>query len=32
MPFFLGYLGFASALQQEAGTEKIWMTTGEGRW
>jgi peptide/nickel transport system permease protein len=32
MPFFLGYLGLASALQRRAGVEKIWMTTGGGRW
>ncbi len=32
VPFFLGYLGLASALQPDAGTEKIVRTTGEGRW
>jgi peptide/nickel transport system permease protein len=32
MPFFLGYLGLASALQQDAGTEKIVRTAGGGRW
>jgi peptide/nickel transport system permease protein len=32
VPFFLGYLGLASALQQNAGAEKIVRTTGEGRW
>lgn len=32
VPFFLGYLGLASALQQEAGTVKIVRTTGGGRW
>jgi peptide/nickel transport system permease protein len=31
VPFFLGYLGLASALQQDAGTEKIEGTIG-GRW
>jgi peptide/nickel transport system permease protein len=28
VPFFLGYLGLASALQQDAGTEKIEATSG----
>jgi peptide/nickel transport system permease protein len=32
VPFFLGYLGLASALQQDAGTEKIVKTTFEGLW
>jgi len=32
VPFFLGYLGLASALQQDAGTEKIERTTDGGRW
>src|SRR5258707_14782531 len=32
VPFFLGYLGLASALQQDAGTEKMEKTTGGGRW
>jgi len=32
VPFFLVYLGLASALQQEAGTEKIERTTGGDRW
>ncbi len=32
VPFFLGYLGLASALQENAGTGKIERTTGEGRW
>ncbi len=32
VPFFLGYLGLASALQQDAGTEKIEMTSGGSRW
>ena len=32
VPFFLGYLGLASALQQKAGTEKIVRTTSGGRW
>jgi peptide/nickel transport system permease protein len=32
VPFFLGYLGLASALQQDAGTEKIESATNEGRW
>jgi peptide/nickel transport system permease protein len=32
VPFFLGYLGLASALQEGAGTGKIEETTSEGRW
>jgi peptide/nickel transport system permease protein len=32
VPFFLGYLRLASALQQEAGTEKIVRASGGGRW
>jgi peptide/nickel transport system permease protein len=32
VPFFLGYLGLASALQQDAAAEKIERTTGGGRW
>jgi len=32
VPFFLGYLGLASALQRETGTEKIVRTTGGARW
>ena len=32
VPFFLGYLGLASALQEDAGTGKIEKTMGEGRW
>jgi peptide/nickel transport system permease protein len=32
VPFFLGYLGLASALQQEAGAEKIVRTAGGNRW
>lgn len=32
VPFFLGYLGLASALQQGAGAEKIERATGGGRW
>jgi peptide/nickel transport system permease protein len=32
VPFFLGYLGLASALQQAAGTEKIEKATGGSRW
>jgi peptide/nickel transport system permease protein len=32
VPFFLGYLGLASALQQDAGTEKIVRTAGGSRW
>src|SRR5258707_8717226 len=32
VPFFLGYLGLASALQQDAGTEKMEKTTGGGTW
>jgi peptide/nickel transport system permease protein len=32
MPFFLGYLGLASALQQDAGTEKIVRMTARGIW
>jgi peptide/nickel transport system permease protein len=32
VPFFLGYLGLASALQEDAGTEKIEGTTRGGRW
>lgn len=32
VPFFLGYLGLASALQQGAGTGKIEKTTSGGRW
>jgi peptide/nickel transport system permease protein len=32
VPFFLGYLGFASALQQDLGTEKIETASGESRW
>ncbi len=32
VPFFLGYLGLASALQQEAGRPKIGRTTGGGTW
>jgi peptide/nickel transport system permease protein len=32
VPFFLGYLGLATALQQDAGTGKIVRTTGEDLW
>lgn len=32
VPFFLGYLGLASALQRDAGTEKIVRTAGGDRW
>jgi len=32
MPFFLGYLGLASSLQQDASTEKIVRTTAGGKW
>ncbi len=32
VPFFLVYLGLASALQQDAGAGKIERTTGGGRW
>jgi peptide/nickel transport system permease protein len=32
VPFFLGYLGLASALQQDASTGKIENTIGGGRW
>jgi peptide/nickel transport system permease protein len=32
VPFFLGYLGLASALQQETDAEKIVRATGEARW
>jgi peptide/nickel transport system permease protein len=32
VPFFLGYLGLASALQGDAGTGKIEKTTGGGIW
>jgi len=32
VPFFVGYLGLASALQENPGTGKIERTTGEGRW
>lgn len=32
VPFFLGYLGLASALQQDAGTEKIEMASRGGIW
>jgi peptide/nickel transport system permease protein len=32
VPFFLGYLGLASALQEDAGTGKIGRTTSGGRW
>jgi peptide/nickel transport system permease protein len=32
VPFFLGYLGLASVLQQDAGAEKIVKTAGESRW
>jgi len=32
VPFFLGYLGLASALQDNVGTGKIERTTSEGRW
>jgi peptide/nickel transport system permease protein len=31
VPFFVGYLGLASALQQDAGTDKIVRTAGGGR-
>jgi hypothetical protein len=31
VPFFLVYLGLASALQQDAGAGKIERTTGGGR-
>lgn len=31
VPFFLGYLGLASALQQDAGAEKMVETNSEGR-
>jgi peptide/nickel transport system permease protein len=32
VPFFLGYLGLASALQQDAGAEKIGRTAGRSGW
>jgi len=32
VPFFLGYLGLAGALQQDAGTEKIERASGGSRW
>jgi peptide/nickel transport system permease protein len=32
VPFFLGYLGLASALQEDTGTGKIGRTTSGGRW
>jgi peptide/nickel transport system permease protein len=32
VPFFLGYLGLASALQQDAGAEKIGRTAGGSGW
>jgi peptide/nickel transport system permease protein len=32
VPFFLGYLGLASALQEDTGTRKIERTTGGGGW
>lgn len=32
VPFFLGYLGLASALQQDAGTEKMENTAGGSTW
>src|SRR5258708_271158 len=32
VPFFLVYLGLASALQQDASAAKIERTTGGGRW
>jgi ABC-type dipeptide/oligopeptide/nickel transport system permease subunit len=32
VPFFLGYLGLAGALQQKTGTEKIVRATGGARW
>ena len=32
VPFFLGYLGLASALQQATGTEKIMRTADGGGW
>ena len=32
VPFFLGYLGLASALQHGTGAEKIKRATGEGIW
>lgn len=32
IPFFLGYLGFASALQQDTSTAKMERTTSGGRW
>lgn len=32
VPFFLGYLGLASALQQDTGAEKIEGVTGGGMW
>lgn len=32
VPFFVGYLGFASALQHDAGTDKIVRAAGGGRW
>jgi peptide/nickel transport system permease protein len=32
VPFFLGYLGLASALQEDASTGKIERTTGGSRW
>ncbi len=32
VPFFLGYLGLANALQRDAGTEKIERTSAGGRW
>jgi peptide/nickel transport system permease protein len=32
VPFFLAYLGLASALQLDTGTEKIVGTAGGGRW
>jgi ABC-type dipeptide/oligopeptide/nickel transport system permease subunit len=31
VPFFLGYLGLASALQHDAGTEKMVKTNSGGR-
>jgi peptide/nickel transport system permease protein len=32
VPFFLGYLGLSSALQQDVGAEKMMRTAGGGRW
>jgi peptide/nickel transport system permease protein len=32
VPFFLGYLGLSSALQQDRSTEKIETTSGGGTW